>query len=463
MWIGSTSKSYSQNQLETGFRQSQQQEEIHHNLLLQKEEIMEKKKKKTRNNYEFCKVCKLNHNQGRGHIYFPAHKKSLSLFLSNFLVKISNLKAFLENRFWCVFCDEDVLDTSFVCENGIRHLASAEHVKKVKEFMWKYGGGMDRLDSFRVSDTELAKWKSKCKVLKSATSSSSGRLNGTILGESKDIHDKIYSDNLDSTETISMHSYELSISNGFLPLQNYTNEKIQVSCPGIPEAANVGDCLRETTLLSLSAHTNVDLRSMPVKENVAKDLTVYRSNEHSSLGNCQKSSNGWSPSIRGVGGLGTKESANQVMQNLSQISPLRSGESEGNVHSGAPPPWFERSEENEINGQVGTGLHKNDIVSSSKKNGKSQKLNPNRVGAAWAEKRKIELEMEKRGETVTNSCDANWLPNFGRVWQSGSRRESRKEFQMESEKSLKTNSLSETPIKLQPYISKRMRRESGDG
>ncbi|XVF54695.1 hypothetical protein PTKIN_Ptkin05aG0201600 [Pterospermum kingtungense] len=70
----------------------------------------------------------------------------------------------------------------------------------------------------------------------------------------------------------------------------------------------------------------------------------------------------------------------------------------------------------------------------------------------------MELEKEKRGEIVKSDCDANWLPNFGRVWQSGSRKESRKEFKIEKQKFLKVESHSETemPIKIQPYITKRM-------
>ena len=136
------------------------------------------------------------------------------------------------------------------------------------------------------------------------------------------------------------------------------------------------------------------------------------------------------------------------------------------MHTGAPPPWFEAVEESQING-VKPVLRS--FVSSSSKSGKSKKLNPKRVGAAWAERRKLELEMEKRGELVKNEFDANWLPNFGRVWQSGSRRESRKEFELEKQNILKVEtqleeprlkrkveSLPEEPVKIQPYISKRM-------
>ncbi|KAL5053216.1 hypothetical protein RYX36_033898 [Vicia faba] len=85
--------------------------------------------------------------------------------------------------------------------------------------------------------------------------------------------------------------------------------------------------------------------------------------------------------------------------------------------------------------------------------GKHEKLNPKRIGAAWAEKRKIEMEIEKRGEIVRNKCNANWLPNIDRVWKSNSRRESRKKFEKEKQKLLNVETQSEMPIKIQPYDS----------
>lgn len=137
---------------------------------------------------------------------------------------------------------------------------------------------------------------------------------------------------------------------------------------------------------------------------------------------------------------------------LTRISSMPAEIAGGNVHTGAPPPWFEAAERVRIHSKPVLG----NLVSHSNRSGKSQKLNPKRVGAAWAEKRKIELEMEKRGETVRNECDANWLPNFGRVWQSGTRKESRKEFEREKQKLLNIETQAEMPIKIQPYVSKRM-------
>lgn len=41
--------------------------------------------------------------------------------------------------------------------NAINHLASADHLKNLKHFLWKYGGGMDHLDSFRILEPDVAK------------------------------------------------------------------------------------------------------------------------------------------------------------------------------------------------------------------------------------------------------------------------------------------------------------------
>lgn len=137
--------------------------------------------------------------------------------------------------------------------------------------------------------------------------------------------------------------------------------------------------------------------------------------------------------------------------NLKQISSTYKMALEGNVHTGAPPPWLDTAKGDNLDPAWKSELR--DPVSS--RAGKS-KLNPKRVGAAWAERRKLELEMERRGDRVNNNFDAHWLPNFGRVWQSGTRKESRKEFQMENKATQEADNHSEALMPVQPYISKRM-------
>uniref|UniRef100_F6GSV9 TITAN-like protein n=1 Tax=Vitis vinifera TaxID=29760 RepID=F6GSV9_VITVI len=400
---------------------------------------MAKKKKSNNGEFEFCKVCNLNHNQGRRHNYFPNHTKSLSSFLSRFLSKLSDVRFSLKdpsplrpehasrNRLWCIFCDADIdeLGSSFACNNAINHLASLDHLKNLKSFLWKHGGGMDRVDSFRVSEADLAKWEKKCKLLKSTDASSSEGSCRPLLGPSNDIHNELNYENINNFDKNVVYSLESSLSNGVMPLQYHTNEIYQVSHSEFFGVPKVGSLLHDvTSFWPAETHSSTDLWNL-------KDLTV---------------ANGGSSS--------------QSLQYLTQICSKSPEEAEGNVHSGAPPPWFEATEGNKINVLQKPGF--GSLTSPINKSGKSHKLNPKRVGAAWAERRKIELEMEKRGEIVTSNCDVNWLPNFGRVWQSGSRKESRKEFETEKQKLPKVENQSDLSIKIQPYISKRMRRDVND-
>jgi hypothetical protein len=130
-----------------------------------------------------------------------------------------------------------------------------------------------------------------------------------------------------------------------------------------------------------------------------------------------------------------------VLQNLTQIPRLLAKERQEKFHLGDLPPWLETYEESDRHHGTGKGLDVNSLISHSNPSRKSQKLNSKRVGAAWAEKRKIELEMEKRGEIATNGCTDDWLPNFGRVWQSGTRKESRKEFEKEKQRFIRADSV----------------------
>lgn len=149
---------------------------------------------------------------------------------------------------------------------------------------------------------------------------------------------------------------------------------------------------------------------------------------------------------------------------LTCVRPPSSGSGEGNVHTGAPPPWLQNSENK-------TGFAANDVsvpLSRSKERRLKKLRNPKRVGAAWADKRRAEMEREAAGQCLQRGIevDKGWLPNFGGVWQSGSRRETRKEFEAERWSDMENSRSTSRPEKIkavQPYISKRQRlKESTD-
>ncbi|XP_017236189.1 TITAN-like protein isoform X1 [Daucus carota subsp. sativus] len=396
---------------------------------------MKKKVKEEKNEYELCKVCKINHNLGRRHNFYPNHIKSLSSFLSRFQTKLSDVRFFLKNptillpehaarnRLWCVFCDFelDEIDSSFACANAINHLASADHLKSVKDFLWRYGGGMDRIDSFRIVELDLAKWEKKCKLLNEAANNGSQRL---LTGPVNDIHNELNSENFYNCDRNTIHNLNSSFTNGVVPLQNHTLEEYQVS--GIAEFD--GHVHGANSCTSTSSGTQFG----------------YMDNQHASILNGRIGSHpngGMKQVIQHERTNG--ERSFQGLQKLHRVPSIAGDNATGNVHSGGPPPWFSSTDKN--------------LPNDKQRSGKSSKLNPKRVGAAWAERRKMEMEMEKRGEIVTTKFDSSWLPDFGRVWQSGSRKESKKEFQVEINTSHKDESQAVTPAELQPYVSIRQR------
>ncbi|XP_065873018.1 TITAN-like protein [Euphorbia lathyris] len=417
-----------------------------------------KSKKKKRSEFEFCKVCNLNHDQGPAHKYYPNHKKSLSAFLSRFRSKLLDIVFFLKNpsslrpehasrnRFWCVFCDADIdeIGSSFACANAILHLESDDHLKNLKHFFWKYGGGTDNMDTFRILEADVAKWEKKCNSLENESGSIGGGSH-VLVGPSNDIQNELNHKNINRFENINFEPHKSNCSNGVMPLQYYTNE-YQISNSGLSTEANIGAFpLNAVSSLPVDACSGTSLSK-------SYDLTVHFNSPQPPLLSSSNLSDRAVFQGRGiVSGASTSQGSQQTSQNFA-VPPERAG---GNVHTGAPPPWFEATEGNQLNVKL-----KPISSSISKKSGK--KLNPNRVGAAWAERRKVELEMEKRGEVAKSDFDADWLPNFGRVWQSGSRRESRKEYEKEKQKSIKVESHSEMPITIQPYISKRMRKDTGE-
>ncbi|CAI0548128.1 unnamed protein product [Linum tenue] len=407
-----------------------------------------RKKESKKCEFEFCKVCNLNHDHGNRHKYFPNHTKSLSTFLHRFQTKLSDIRFFLRNptilrpelasrnRFWCVVCDAEVdeIGSSFACANAINHLASADHAKKLKHFLWKYGGGMDHADNFRFSEADLAKWEKKCHSLNDGSSSCSDRTNGLQIGPSNDIQNELSYKSINDFENNNLGPLTPKFLNNVLPLQ-YNTHKYQISQSGHPATAadgrivcgdfehigwqNSQHCIPHTDAVGTSNFGNGGLYQ-------GKHMAIGGSNLHGKNLDLMVIFSG--------------------LASIAQVSVMAPGLAEGNVHTGAPPPWLEMTVEH----------HPEDTsVPLSSKKGKS-KLNPKRVGAAWAEKRKAELEMEKRGEIVNSDCGPNWLPNFGRVWQSGSRKESLKEFESEKPELPKVEVDPEMPITLRPYVSKRM-------
>ncbi|ONK56167.1 uncharacterized protein A4U43_C10F4830 [Asparagus officinalis] len=357
--------------------------------------------------FEFCDVCRLNHDQR------PRPPPPL--------LPLSHVRE---------------PGDSVPCCNAINHLASSEHLRNLKGFLRKHGGGVDRIDSFRVSDEELAEWEKACKSLKSAASTSGQGTIGPFSVPLKDIQHEHTSNNMNSFDKHSITSSNSNAYHPVMPLQTLTNESHRLYPQDLSGATGAGSVPYETAAFSVDLQGNTG---------------SARCKQPMQLVNNVKILGGYSLINRTEDQTAPGGSCNGALQKVTQISCAAKG-SQQNVHSGALPPWLDANEEKDI-GQLNTGQYLNNLTQT----GKLKKLNPKRVGAAWAERRRIELEMEKRGERLLNTFDANWLPNFGRVWQAGTRKESKREFETEKRKSIVDDNQPELPFKAQPYISKRAR------
>lgn len=63
-------------------------------------------------------------------------------------------------------------------------------MKKVKGFLWKYGGGMDKVDTLRITETDFTKWEKKCNLSKKGALDGGSR--ATSIGPSNGMRDHRY-------------------------------------------------------------------------------------------------------------------------------------------------------------------------------------------------------------------------------------------------------------------------------
>jgi hypothetical protein len=101
----------------------------------------------------------------------------------------------------------------------------------------------------------------------------------------------------------------------------------------------------------------------------------------------------------------------------------------GNIHTGVRPPWETDDEEPSSAPQVGPIVS---LLAIARQKQRIQNKNPNRVGAEHANR--VRLEQQGVTSEQTDDADPHWLPKFGRVFNAGSRADSRKEFDREQRK-----------------------------
>ncbi|KAJ7528540.1 hypothetical protein O6H91_15G007400 [Diphasiastrum complanatum] len=426
--------------------------------------------------FSFCQVCRRNHNQGRGHRYSAKHKECLAQFLSRALNKIQDVRFFLENvqrlrdedryrnKFWCYFCEEEVGEQGslFACSNAIKHLSSSKHVDSVIRFCSKHGVDLQKQQLYLFSEKEFTKWEELCRLSSSSLVFCGG---GMQSQNSNHIHLEQSCIDRDSFP-------KFSFSTGFSSVSSISVQPLPVFKDRIfqevnPTAGSSNDGLTTQSFSTQKSFIGPHdvAKSKLVIQKTCQDVgldeaaTTDEQKDYSSISSLSwdchsnKKYENVHPSNKTQGAQIQRLSVGHV------TSMSRTFSASGDVHSGALPPWAMLDEaKNEVQSSDTNINSRNAPALSRTQERKLAKLrNPKRVGAIWAERRRVELERQGKGESQWQevSDGTTWLPSFGRVWQSGSRRESRKEF--EAEKRLERKSKfarAETP-QFQPYVRKR--------
>ncbi|KAL5201321.1 hypothetical protein ABZP36_035675 [Zizania latifolia] len=294
---------------------------------------------------------------------------------------------------------------------------------------------MDEVDSLRISDDELAKWDKCCESLGTVRETLTKGLIGQSLGPLKHIQNKSTSTNLDTFAETYIPSSSNTASYVVMHLQSPTNGAYYPNSTACHGSFAFG-----------SIHS-FETFGVPIKP-----CGLVASHEQQVI-LCTNFFHSFGPKVKGAQSTIHGNGPNSSVSCFVCVQQKNSGGNfsqglKANVHTGAPPPWLQANEHDQENVLL------SGYALPTARKGKIGKLNPKCVGAAWAEKRRAEMEMEKLGELVPEISDSSWLPNFGSVCQSGTRKESKKEFEKNHKpQDEKSNKL---PLEIKPYISKRM-------
>ncbi|CAG8533103.1 11966_t:CDS:2 [Ambispora leptoticha] len=394
--------------------------------------------------YEFCQVCKRNNGEGRRHFYTKSHQERLKKVLEDQQSNYRKYKIFLRDLtlvqdinkqpdFACLFCEVEVKpkpivsaetelgnvdESQFVCIHIFEHLATKQHHMNVNEWFKKNNVDRKLIGEFMLKKANMDQFQKLMRAKQSEITQQEKEKTARLDRKRKLTNESLMSTSNNSFNhnniNISLASNELNhndnigqnngiFNDHYMGFQegNYVNNKIVFTTPF-------------TATFPISSTTNGSKNKTEVID-YQQDYDINSDSEDEIERKAKK------PRI----------ADNFFAANLTRIKvpPLKPGE--GNVFmEGSIPPWMQDNKSNSKNvpssslssitshpplPEIGPSL---DAFLKAQKAEKKAKLNPNRVGADF--------------DRASSSADKEWVPNFGRVWNSGTRRQSRKQFHRES-------------------------------
>ncbi|RDD36852.1 Coiled-coil domain-containing protein 84, partial [Trichoplax sp. H2] len=316
---------------------------------------------------DYCEICRINHCCGKKHKYSNKHKKKVDILLEKFQQHIASIREFLVKpvvedgdyqtnlTFWCHICRSSVTknitnDQVTVINGGsLEHLASSEHYKNMHKFWIRHGIDNNKKKEFYILKDDFSKYKVTL---------------DQVLGQ---MFDKREEDTLKLAQEIKQQE------------QN---------------------------------RTSISKLHQDVQHHAVTYTTVT-----SSLGILQNPT-GWHDGTRVWGGGIVKYSRQSdqwfpwpidLDEESCKVPVPIDDENEGNILSGATPPWLLPDEKDQKQ-EIGPSQ---EAFQQQVANEEAKRKNPKRIGANYDR---------------TTTINENWLPLFGQVWNSGPRSHSRHDF-----------------------------------
>ncbi|XP_045192627.2 centrosomal AT-AC splicing factor-like [Mercenaria mercenaria] len=314
--------------------------------------------------FSYCSLCKISHKLGKKHIYSKRHQLILKAITQKFSCKIQQIKkdlfspnvqdATFENcaKFWCYFCKKEY----------------AKH--EIEENCTVVGAGLLEHISSKDHQSNMEQF----------------------------FWDNLMKKELKPQFLLSLEDLHIFKKAAMLAVKKRQKSE-ELARTQIAEEIS----LQERKRLSESAVRATSLEDLPGNAHFGTSLggsgkVVMLENRYQSA-------------------AGRKLTLSAKADGLTYVKPATpTNTEEGNVHSGAVPPWLQPDEDSSGTGVIGPTMQ--DFQKHLEREKKS-KLPANRVGA-------------KFDHTASTSHD--WLPSFGRVWSKGRRLQSKQHFERELKK-----------------------------
>ncbi|XP_067669034.1 uncharacterized protein [Haliotis asinina] len=323
--------------------------------------------------FDYCNLCKISHKKRKKHIYSKRHQEVLQNILKKFEKKIQDGCMFIDNpgvealgwengaMFWCYFCELEIskhrAEADCTVKHGglILHISSDDHAKKTGEFFWKNIIDKKKKAKYILSKEDAERFNNKADTAVTV-------YRQRVKTQLTQIASKIRSQAAQRNQVTKKPSLVMQAS----WTQTSTKQISQHSVPG------------HVTPRMSSSHGNSHAVGMSGKKTVSAEVIGLTS----------------------------------IIAESDKLSKMEDGKvGEGNVFTGATPPWMMEEDEDTGSGEIGPSLSEyNKHLEREKK----KKLPANRVGAKFDHK---------------SQTSASWLPSFGGVWHQGRRLNSKIQFE----------------------------------